>query len=102
MHCFTFYICIGVMCVCVHICVCVCVCVRTYVHVSASVWVGGVWVCTHVGERGKEDRSLHVSGVHYDLFRLFFLNVPLCTFSPIILRKTTSYNVMFYTYVFTN
>ena len=33
MHCFKFYICIGVICVCVCACVCVCVCVCVHVCV---------------------------------------------------------------------
>ena len=59
MHCFKFYICIGVMCVCVCVCVCVrarayvfvCVCVRASAHVAASVWVGGVCGCSCTFER---------------------------------------------------
>ena len=37
-------------------------------------------MCVHVGERGREreeDGSLRVSGVRYDLLRLFFLIVAL-------------------------
>ena len=37
-------------------------------------------MCVHVDKRGREREeggSLRVSGVRYDLFRLFFLNVPL-------------------------
>ena len=62
-------------------------------------------MCVHVEARGRErekGRSQRVSvcaPVRYDLFRLFFKT---CTFRPIILRKTTCYSVMFYTYVFTN
>ena len=70
------------MCVCVHMCVCVyvhvCVCVCMHVHVRmcllVCVW-RGVWVCMHVGDRGREreeGRSLRASGMDCDLFRLFF------------------------------
>ena len=61
-------------------------------------------MCVHVEARGRErekGRSQRVSvcaPVRYDLFRLFSLMY----LSPIILRKTTCYSVMFYSYVFTN
>ena len=42
--------------------------------------------------------SIEYYRVRYDLFRLFSLMY----LSPIILRKTTCYSVMFYSYVFTN
>ena len=64
-----------------------------------------MWLCMHVRERGREREeggSLRVSvcaPMHYDLFRLFFFQ---CTFSPIMLKKTTCYSMMFYTYVLTN
>ena len=96
------------LCVCVCVCVCMCVCVCVFVcaharaHVSASVWVGGGCGCACTLERGREREeggSLRVSGMRYDLFRLFFFK---CTFSPIILRKTTWYSMMLYTYAFTN
>ena len=98
----------GFVCVCV--CVFVCVCVRA--HERTCLLVCGLDGCVGVrarwrereGERGREREeggSLRVSvcaTVRYDLFRLFFK----CTFSPIILRKTKYYSIMFHTYVFTN
>ena len=77
-------------------CVFLCVCVRA--RASACVGERDVLVCVHVGERGRE-REGRESVCQWVCVKTC-LDIFYSAFSPIILRKTTYYNVKFYIYVF--